>query len=132
MFFAVQIKDSWLISPAAKRIYVASALLSVGYFGLLIAIELGAALADKTLRHSPLVLLFLKLLLLPCVLGMAVMHVGMNYFWLRCHPNERTSKVPWLAILLGLGPVGSLLYFIFFYLRSPLVRTAPKQQATSA
>jgi hypothetical protein len=132
MFFTVQITDNWLISARAKRVYITSALLTVVYFGLLIAIELGATLGGGSLQHSHFVVIFLKILLIPCVLGMAVMYVGMSYFWIRCHGNERTSKVPWLPILLGLGPIGSLLYFAFFYLHSPLVRPASKQQAATA
>jgi|SRR4051812_2343408 hypothetical protein len=133
MFFAVQLPDNWLVSAAARRVYIVSAVLSLFCFGLLFAIELGASVAGGTLERSPLLSLTLKLFLVPGAVGNATILIGMQYFWFRCHPSESTSKVPWVAVLWGFPFVGPLLYFFMFYLRSPLVPAArSKDQAAAA
>lgn len=132
MFLALHITDSWLTSPVARRIYFVSAILTIFLVGMVLAIVLGAFAAGGTLESSPVLELILRTLLFPGVLGAAVLWIAMWYFWSRHHSGENTAKVPWAIIIWLLGPIGALLYFKFFYLRSPLVRTAPKQQAASA
>lgn len=126
MFFAVQLTDTWLISATAKRIYIASALLTVFFLGVLLAISFGSFAAGGSLRQSPTAVLLLKLMLFPGILGTAVLWVAMWYYLLLFHPPDSTAKPLWAAALWLLGPVGSLLYFAFHYLRSPLLQTTPR------
>jgi cytochrome bd-type quinol oxidase subunit 2 len=132
MFFAVQLPDPWLVSRTARRLYIASAVLSMMMFALLLAIEFAAGAAGGTLQSSPVVSLALKAVLLPGILGTAVLSIAMLYFWIRFHSNERTSKVPWLLLLAWVPVLGPVCYFAFVYLRSPLVCRTPKTQAAAS
>ncbi len=41
----------------------------------------------------------------------------MWYFWVMVHPSDAFGKGLWALVLVCLAPVGSLIYFLFVYLR---------------
>jgi hypothetical protein len=132
MYQTYVVSESWLISPTAKKVYVASAVLTVFFFGVLMTIVFAAALAGGTLAQAPLLASVLKALLFISLMGTALLWIGMWYFWYRFHPGSDMSKALWAAIILVSGPVGALLYFLAVYLRSPEVRERAKAQAATA
>jgi hypothetical protein len=131
MLYGLVVSDSWLVSLIAKRIYVAAALLTVLLRGFMLAVIFATAAARGTLQQAILLAFVLKALMLPGVLGAAVLWIGMLYFWFRHHPGEGMSKPLWAAELWLLGPVGALFYFLIVYLRSRAVLAVPKRQATA-
>ncbi len=132
VFFAVQLSESWLVSAAARRVYVASAALSVFLAGMICTRQLGAFAAGGTLVESPALATALWALIFPGVLGTAVLWVAMWYFCLRCHQNNGVGRGIWMIVLWLLGPIGAFVYFLAVYLRSPLVRSRAKQLAATA
>ena len=127
MFFAVQITDSWLVSARAKRVYSVAALFVALFLGLIVA----TALVGGSLQVARVADVIFSLLFLPAIVGTAMLNVAMWYFWVRCHSNDSRSKGIWMFVMWTSSPLGALIYFFFFYLRSPLVRRSPRQQAAT-
>ena len=132
MYYVFYVSDSWLVSAVAKKVYLAACVLTVFFFGLLMAIVAGAAAAGGDLEQSPILAALLKGLLFFGIVGAALLWTGMWYFWFRFHPSDGMSKALWAAAFIVLASFGSLLYFLFVYLRSPEVRALSEHQAVSA
>ncbi len=132
MYHVFCVSDNWLVSTLAKKVYVASALLTVFFFGLLFAIVFGATTAGGTLAQVPLLASLLKAMLLIGILGAALLWTGMWYFWFRFHPSEGMSKALWAAAFIVMASLGSLLYFVFVYLRSSEVRALDNAQPVAS
>jgi hypothetical protein len=132
MYHTYIVSDTWLVSATAKKVYIAAALLTVLFFGLLIAILAATVFAGGSLAQSPWLSSVLKALLFICILGTALLDVSMWYFWYRFHPSDGMSKALWAGLFIISGPIGALLYFVAVYLRSPEVGSVAKAQAASA
>jgi hypothetical protein len=132
MYQTYIVSDSWLISPMAKKVYLAAAVLTIFFFGLITTIAFAAGLAGGTLAQSPMLASALKTVLFLSIVGAALLWMGMWYFWYRFHPGSDMSKTLWAALLLVFGPIGALFYFLFVYLRSPEVGGRAKVQPASA
>ncbi len=132
MYQTYIVSDSWLISPTAKKMYVAGAVLTIIFLGLLTTIVFATALAGGTLAESPVLASALKTLLFMSILGAALLWMGMWYFWYRFHKGSDMNKALWAALILVSGPIGALLYFLIVYLRSPEIRSSAKAQVATA
>lgn len=132
MFFAIQIPQKWLISQAAQRVYFVAA----GFLGTCLLFIMGdviwIASAGGGVQSARIADTIFVALLVPGILGTSVLNVAMWYFWLRCHSDETHSKGLWLLVLWLLSPIGALFYFLFFYRKHPLLRSAAKAHAGSA
>jgi hypothetical protein len=113
------ITKGWIVSPLARRIYFACALLALALFGTIFAsLAALAASSSSSLAESPAAALVVRFLLLPEVLGTALLSIAMWYFWLSFDQSSWIKKTLWffpLYLLLGAGPS---LYYFFVYLPS--------------
>jgi hypothetical protein len=115
------ISQSWLFSTTARRIYFASALLTVALVGTLLAIYMAMAAAGTralTPSASPVV----RILLFPEIAGEAALWVGMWYFWFGFDRSHYLKKAMWFVSLFFLAPLGTLLYYFFVYRRGVSAR----------
>ncbi len=110
------ISRSWLLSPAARRIYLLCALLALG----LIATEIGvhmAMSAARTGKLTPAAALFVRMLLYPEMMGAALLWIAMWYFWFGFDPSHYLRRALWFVFLFFLAPFGTLIYYFFVYRR---------------
>jgi hypothetical protein len=110
------ISRSWLVSPAARRIYLLCALLALG----LIATEIGVHMAMSaagTGKLTPAASLFVRTLLYPEIVGTALLWIAMWYFWFGFDSSHHLKKALWFVLLFFLAPFGTLLYYFVVYRR---------------
>jgi hypothetical protein len=109
------INKDWIVSPTARRVYRASASLSValfiGWCAILIAGIPGSI--------APVV----RLLLLAGVLGAGITIVGMEFFLSRFDASHPLKQIVWFFVLLFplLGPA---LYCFVVYSRSEVLKSS--------
>jgi len=58
------------------------------------------------------------MLFLPEVLGVAVLWIGMWYFWFSSDHSLHLQKAIWFALLLFLPPLATVAYYFLVYRRS--------------
>jgi hypothetical protein len=89
------------------------------FFGALFAILLAMGFSGvRSLSAFPRVLSIARSVLLPGVLGSAVLSVAMWYFWFNFDTSSWIKKALWAIPLYFLGPIGPALYYFFVYLRN--------------
>lgn len=79
MYFSV--KRTWLFSQTARRVYLLCAILDLALFGTEIAVQAAIKVSGVSYLGS-LTRILLELILVPEVIGTAVLIVGMTYCWL--------------------------------------------------
>jgi hypothetical protein len=110
------ISKEWIVSPTARRVYRASAALSVAlFFGWWAILFVGGI--PSTI--SPLV----RLLLLAGVLGAGITFVGMEFFLLRFDDSHPLKQVVWFLLML-FPLLGAALYCFIEYSRSNVLKNS--------
>jgi hypothetical protein len=117
------ISRSWVLSCAAKRVYLASAIAAISLVGVLIA-EISAMTASAVSEVSPAALLLIKILLWPGIVGTSLLCIAMWYFWFNFDDSTWWRKAAWFFFLYLLIPVGPILYYFFVYRTSARLRQA--------
>jgi hypothetical protein len=110
------IKKEWIVSPTARRVYRASALLSLAlFFGWWAILVVGRI--PETL--APVVRLFL----LVGVLGAGITIVGMEFFLFRFDDSHPLKQIFWFLVML-LPLLGAGLYCFMVYSRSDVLKNS--------
>lgn len=128
VFYHLYIKPSWVVSPRARRVYLAASCLSIYFFVLFIAVSAIIESTPTAIDLPNAVAAFIRVQMYLGVLGMAVLWIGMAYYWYGFDSSNSWLKAVTLLILL-LGPLGAVLYQFLIYRRQ--TRT-PKHTAASA
>jgi len=105
------VKKEWIVSPTARGVYRAAAIVSLTLYPLLFA----------SIYNGPFPVL--KQLLFIAVLATAINGVGMEFFLFRFDQSPAWKQVLWFCALIFL-PLGAALYCFLVYSRSQAVRTA--------
>jgi len=113
-------------------VYILSAACLGLSLAFLVAFSAFSGFADGVHQSTRTANTVFAALLFLAIMGTSILNVAMWYFWVCCHSNDSRSKGVWLLVLWGLSPIGALFYFLFFYLRSSIVRAPLKEQATAA
>ena len=108
------IKKEWIVSRTARRIYRASALVSVALFVGLVALGVNGGFLH-TLAPIGRPLLFIG------ALGTGITVVGMEIFLFRMDDFHPVKQVFWFCVMV-FPLVGAPLYCFVVYSRSPQVR----------
>jgi len=109
------IKKEWIVSPTARRVYRASATLSVAlFFGWWAILVVG--------RIPETVAPAVRLLLLAGVLGAGITVVGMELFLFRFDELHPLKQVFWFLVML-LPLLGAPLYCFVVYSRSNALKS---------
>jgi len=116
------INKEWIVSPAARRVYRASACLSIGLLlGWWIALFEGGIPSAFALAS--------RLLLFIGVLGAGITLIGMEYFLFRFDDSHPLKQMAWVCMMMFplLGPA---LYCFIVYSRSNVVRSVCETHVT--
>lgn len=115
------IKKEWIVSPTARRIYRASAGLSVAlFFGWWAILVVGRI--PETM--APVV----RLLLLAGVLGAGITIVGMEFFLFRFDDSHPLKQIVWFVVML-IPLLGASLYCFVVYSRSGVLKSSCAKRA---
>jgi hypothetical protein len=117
------INKEWIVSPAARRVYRASACLSI-------ALLLGWWIALFEGGIPPAFAPAARLLLLLGVLGAGITLIGMEYFLFRFDDSHPLKQIAWFCVMMFplLGPA---LYCFIVYSRSNVVKSVCATQAAA-
>jgi hypothetical protein len=113
------IKQAWIISRAARRVYFVCALAALSLFGVVMgsSAALGAS-GVHTLEGFPTAGLIVRLLLWPGIVGTAVLSIAMWYFWFGFDNSGWLKKAIWFLPLYCLLAIGPAFYYFFVYRRN--------------
>jgi hypothetical protein len=118
------INKEWIVSPVARRVYLASASLSVALFFSWWAILLAGGIPAPI---APVV----RLLLFAGVVGAGISIVGMEFFLFRFDNSHPLKQIVWFFVLL-FPLLGSALYCFVVYSRSDVLKQACAKSAERA
>ena len=110
------ISRSWLFSRTAQLVYLASALLALALTATLIGVRTAIIAAGAGALNAAAVSL-VRTLLLPEIVGAAVLWAGMWYFWFSFDRSHYLLKAVWFALLFFLVPIGTVAYYFLVYRR---------------
>jgi hypothetical protein len=108
------ISRSWLFSQTAQRIYFACSLLVFAFIGTLIGVRMAMAASGARSLAGPASSL-VRMVLYPEVMGVAVLWIGMWYFWFGFDTSHYLKKAVWFVLLGFLAPFGTVLYYFLVY-----------------
>ena len=108
------IKRSWLFSQTAQRIYFSSALLTLAFIATLLGVRMAMAAVGTRSLAAPASAV-VQTLLYPEVAGVAMLWIGMWYFWFGFDSSHYLKKAVWFVLLGFLAPFGTLLYYFLVY-----------------
>ncbi len=108
------INRSWLFSPLAQRIYFASALLTLAFIATFLGVRMAMVAAGTNALVAPASAVA-RTLLYPEIAGVAVLWIGMWYFWFSFDSSHYLKKAIWFVLLGVLAPFGTILYYFFVY-----------------
>jgi hypothetical protein len=117
--FHLPIGRGWLFSRMARRIYLGCAVLALALVATLIAVNLAMPMAGAASLNAP-ARLVVKVLLLPEILGTALLWIAMWYYWFSFDQSHYLKKFVFFLLLFFIAPFGTLLYYLVIYRRSML------------
>jgi hypothetical protein len=106
------VNKEWIVSPTARIVYRAAAIVSLTLFPSLMAL----LLLDPV---RP----FLKPFIFFAVLGTAVNALGMEYFLFRFDDSHALKQVFWFCAMIFI-PIGPALYYFIVYSRSDILKSS--------
>jgi hypothetical protein len=118
------INREWIVSRTARRIYRASACLSI-------ALLVGWWIVLFDGRVPAPIIPVARLLLLAGVLGAGITWVGMEYFLFRFDDSHPFKQVAWFCIMI-VPLLGPALYCFIVYSHSEVVRSSCAREAAAA
>ena len=110
------INKEWIVSPTARRVYRASAGLSVALFVGWWAILFVGGIPETI---APIV----RLLLLAGVIGAGITFVGMEFFLFRFDDQHPLKQIVWFLVML-FPLLGAALYCFIVYSRSGVLNSS--------
>ncbi|HVO79479.1 MAG TPA: hypothetical protein VMT28_02045 [Terriglobales bacterium] len=116
------ISKTWIISRAARRLYLVCALAAFALFGVIFAVRYAMTLSGvASLEASPGAALLARMFLWPGILGTGLLTIAMWYFWFSFDNSGWLQKALWFVPLYLFIPVGPALYYFLVYRRNPEV-----------
>jgi len=113
------ITKGWIISRTARRVYFACALAAFSLFGVLIASHAALNVTGvRSFAGFPAAALVLRVLLLPGIVGSAVLSIAMWYFWFGFDNSGWLKKAIWFVPLSLSIVIGPAFYYFFVYRRN--------------
>jgi hypothetical protein len=125
------IRRSWLISKSARRVYAGCSVLTLALLATLVGIQLSisAAGASPVTREARSLM---RILLLPEIIGYALLWIAMWYFWFGFDDSHYFKKAVTFVLLLFFPPIGTLLYYFLTYRRRVLPVASPSLSEMNA
>src|SRR6478736_8152997 len=120
----------WMFSKAMARLYFRSALIAVGFFLLLFALEFRLVFGGGMVLELWLQFL-LQLAFLVGALGLSTVWAGMWICMLNCEKETLAGSV-YLPVFVLLGPLGTLIYYFVRFRKLVQHSNPPITSAQSA
>ncbi len=114
------ISRGWLLSKTARRIYLGCSILTFAFVATLMGTRM-AINAARVSELNPSARAVLHFLLLPEILGTALLWIAMWYFWFGFDRSHYLKKAVSFVLLFFLPPLGTLFYYFTIYRRGVLV-----------
>jgi hypothetical protein len=108
------ISRAWMHSRAARRVYTVCAVLALALGGTLMGTHAAQAVIGAETLPSPTAAV-LKVVLIPEVIGTALLWVAMFYFWFGFDRSHWLARALWFCVISFLAPLGLALYCFFVY-----------------
>jgi hypothetical protein len=108
------INRNWLFSPTAQRTYFASALLTLAFIATLLGVRMAMVAVGTGVLVAPASAI-IRTILYPEIAGVALLWIGMWYFWFGFDSSHYLKKAVWFVLLGFLAPFGTLLYYFLVY-----------------
>ena len=108
------ISRNWLVSLTARRVYLVCSLLSLALSGTLAGTR-AALVVVSSQTLPPATAAFLRLVLIPEVIGGALLWVAMLYFWFNFDQSSWLKRALWFPFVFCFIPVGLALYQFLVY-----------------
>lgn len=116
------IKETWIVSRSARRVYLVCALAALSFFGTLLAsaaaLRTSRAVTPEAFAAAAFII---RLFLWPGIAGTALLSIAMWYFWFDFDDSGWLKKALWSLPLYLLLPIGPALYYFLVYCRSAKV-----------
>jgi hypothetical protein len=113
------ITKGWIISRTARRVYFACALAAFSLFGVLVASRAALNVTGvRSFAGFPAAVLVLRIVLLPEIAGIALLHIAMWYFWFGFDNSGWLKKAIWFVPLFLFILIGPAFYYFFVYRRN--------------
>jgi hypothetical protein len=123
------ISREWLYSRMAQRTYLGCAVLSLALIATLVGVHLAMPLAGAASLNAPARML-INVILLPEILGTALLWIAMWYYWFSFDRNHYLKKFGFFLLLFFLAPFGTLLYYFVIY-RTSMLHEQPESSFVS-
>ena len=120
------ISRSWMLSVAARRIYLLGALADIALLATLLGVT-AAMIFGRVPVLPQTAASLVRIILFPEAVGIAVLFVGMSYFWLGFDRSSYAARSIWFILVYFLWPLTLPLYYFLVY-RRVLSRLAAKHE----
>ena len=122
------IPRTWMVSRAARRVYLVCAVLALALSGTLVGTRAAqSVIGSRTL--PPTTALVLRLALIPEVIGSALLWVAMLYFWFGFDQSSWLKRALWFPFLFFFVPVALALYYLLVYRKFGLSKMGTQSSA---
>jgi len=123
------IARTWMDSRAARCVYLACSVLALALSGTLVGIRAAQAVVGS---HTlpPATAALLRLVLIPEVIGSALLWVAMLYFWFNFDQSSWLKRALWFPLIFFFIPLALALYHFFVYRK--WTRSAEQTSSVSA
>jgi hypothetical protein len=113
------ISRGWLLSRKAQRVYLGSAIGSIGSLGVVFGtIVAMVAAGQQTLAGLPTARVAVEFLLFPTAVGAGLLLAAMWYFWFSFDGSHWAKRAFWFLFLMFVPLIGPVLYYFLVYRRS--------------
>jgi len=108
------ISRTWMDSRVARRVYLVCSVLALTLSGTLVGTRSAQAVAGS---HTlpPATAALLRLVLIPEVIGSALLWVAMLYFWFNFDHSSWLRRALWFPFIFCFVPLALALYHFFVY-----------------
>jgi hypothetical protein len=108
------ISRTWVCSHAARRVYLVCSVLALALGGTLAGTRAAQAFVGST-NLPPITAALLWLVLIPEVIGLALLWAGMLYFWFNFDQSSWLTRALWFPFIFFFLPYGLFLYHFLVY-----------------
>src|SRR3981081_2126030 len=101
------ISRTWMVSPVARRVYLVCSVLALALSGT------QGVVGSQAL--PPATAVVLRMVLVPEVIGSALLWVAMLYFWFGFDQSSLLKRALWFPFIFTFIPLALALYYFFVY-----------------
>lgn len=126
LFGLLKADRSWIVTPVARHRFAISAIVSLFWSAIFLALQAFPRLAGIVGRSALLKAGLLLLIFLPGLISSLVIFFGMVWYCWRVDKSNALTRVLWAVLFLLTAWFGAILYFVSIYrVQTGGVKTGP-------